>query len=220
MNFAAGVGASEDGGIDSRDSDAEGEDEDWNEHAEEGGYPSEDEASASKNENAHASMSKSQFPSTDKNKSKGSDKPESRKAKAPNRSSSQGAMIMKQGTLSKWRSAPPTEPRPPAHPKSPIVEDILDLTGSDDDGAIPPKPGNELASDRNLARGQRGRSVDHNICVNMFSRTNISTSRQTPLRTFLQASLLSTDTETKEDDGKGVSASAPLFYGTLLSEPP
>ncbi|KAF8602376.1 UvrD-helicase-domain-containing protein [Ceratobasidium sp. AG-I] len=190
VNFAAGVGASEEGS--SSDAEGGGEDEEWDE----GGYPEEDEDTRpSENEIAlpspnhedaqvHASTSKSQLLSGAKDKSKGSDKPESKKAKAPGRSTSQGAMIMKQGTLSKWRSAPPTGPAPPAQPNSPIVEDILDLTGSDDDGAIPPKPGNEVASGRGLARGQRG-------------------SRQTPLRTFLQASMLSTDSETKEDDGKG-----------------
>lgn len=178
MNFAAGVGASEEGG--GSDAEGEGEDEGWDE----GGYPEDEDVHLSENEialpltknedaHAHASTSKSQFPSVAKNKSKRNDKPESKKTKAPGGIMSQGAMIMKQGTLSKWRSAAPIEFGLPAQPDSPIVEDILDLTGSDDDGAIPPKPGNELASGRKLARGQRGRLVDRDICVTMFSRTNI-----------------------------------------------
>ncbi|KAG9082540.1 hypothetical protein FRC07_014172, partial [Ceratobasidium sp. 392] len=125
------------------------------------------------------------YPSDDENASpavtQGSastvDKARSRDKVEHKKPSSYSTASMKQGTLSNWRSGSLPKPSPPAQPVPPVTEDILDLTGSDDYGIPVPAP-REMSSRRR-------------------------TTQQTPLRMFLQASLLSTDTETKEDDGTG-----------------
>ncbi|KAG8737313.1 hypothetical protein FRC10_008353 [Ceratobasidium sp. 414] len=159
INFAAGVGGLE---------DPEGRDESEGDEAwDGGGYPSDDES-------AYPVVTQGSSSTVDKTRA--SDKVE------PKKRPSHSTANMKQGTLSNWRSDSLPKPSPPIQPAFPAVEDILDLTGSDDE--IPTFAPNGASAPTKKAPRQRA-------------------SQQTPLRMFLQASLLSTDTETKEDDGAG-----------------
>ncbi|KAG8733482.1 hypothetical protein FRC11_005866 [Ceratobasidium sp. 423] len=114
-----------------------------------------------------------------------------RPGKLSNRSSgSQGrdAITLKQATLSNWRSASrsnSTPPQPqPQQPEPPLDGDVLDLTGTDDEETLPQKPTDVDIPTKKLLRPRRDK-------------------QNTPLRAFLQASLLSTDSETKEEESKG-----------------
>ncbi|QRV94824.1 UvrD-like helicase carboxy-terminal domain protein [Ceratobasidium sp. AG-Ba] len=167
INFAAGVG-----GMDDSQAEVDSEaDEDWDE----GGYPSDNEEHKVQTRPVVVRASSS---GSVVDKIKDNDK---KKAPSPSATS-----VLKQGTLSNWRSGSVPKPSPPVKPEPQLTpptfgDDVLDLTGSDDDGAPIPAPSAQ------------------SVKIAPRKRANL----QTPLRTFLQASLLSTDTETKEDDATG-----------------
>ncbi|CAE6463544.1 unnamed protein product [Rhizoctonia solani] len=183
VNFAAGVEIPE-----PEDLSAEGgETEDLdNLGGNTGGYPSDNEPTVSGTASTSVSGSKPtsiKVPTpTDSVKRPG--KLSARSSESQGR----GTIGLKQATLSNWRSAsrPNSTPPQPQQPESPLDDDVLDLTGTDDEETLPQKLTNADIPTNKLLRPRRD-------------------SQHTPLRAFLQASLLSTDSETKEEESKGAS---------------
>ncbi|KAF8753852.1 UvrD-like helicase C-terminal domain [Rhizoctonia solani] len=102
-------------------------------------------------------------------------------------SGSQGrdTITMKQATLSSWRSASrPNSTLPQPQQPEPLDDDVLDLTGTDDE---------EISQEK---------LIDGDVPTKKLLQPRRD-NQQTPLRAFLQASLLSTDSETKEEESKG-----------------
>lgn len=160
MNFAAGVETQE--GFDEEDAD-----EDWNEAdaGDLGAYPSEhQDAIASRASPTSAGSKPSSSAKSTNKKNSGSAALGKRLGlgKARDQSSSQGqgstSAGMKQGTLSSWRSASLSKSTPPpvhVQPEPPLEDDVLDLTGTDDEDAALPKPGAGDIPTRKLLRPRR-----------------------------------------------------------------
>ncbi|CAE6448608.1 unnamed protein product [Rhizoctonia solani] len=181
VNFAAGVELPEPEVLDSEDDGVEDLEYSGN-HADE--YPSEKEPVASSPTSTSASSSK---PTNTKESTPAN--PQNQPAKPSARlSGSKGrdTVSLKQATLSSWRSAsrPNSTPPQPQQPEPPLDDDVLDLTGTDDEETLPKK------------------LIDADIPTKKLLRPR-QDNQQTPLRAFLQASLLSTDSETKEEESKG-----------------
>ncbi|QRW22246.1 UvrD-helicase domain protein [Rhizoctonia solani] len=177
INFAAGVELPEPEVLNSED---EG---DYLEH-DVGAYPSESEELAAGSTTLET-MSSSKPGST---KGLAATNPQKQAGKLLARSSgSQGrdTITMKQATLSSWRSASrPNSTLPQPQQPEPLDDDVLDLTGTDDE---------EISSEK---------LIDGDVPTKKLLQPRRD-NQQTPLRAFLQASLLSTDSETKEEESKG-----------------
>ncbi|CAE6452126.1 unnamed protein product [Rhizoctonia solani] len=182
VNFAAGV---ELPGPEVLDSEDDGDEDLEYSGNDAGGYPSENEepaASSATSANASSTKPTGTKGLTPANSQKGPGKPLARSSGSKGRDT----IPMKQATLSSWRSASRPNSTPPQlqHPEPPLDDDVLDLTGTDDEESLPK---NLIYADiptKKLLQPRRD-------------------NQQTPLRAFLQASLLSTDSETKEEESKG-----------------
>jgi hypothetical protein len=136
VNFAAGVELPEPEVLDSEDDGVEDLEYSGN-HADE--YPSEKEPVASSPTSTSASSSK---PTNTKESTPAN--PQNQPAKPSARlSGSKGrdTVSLKQATLSSWRSAsrPNSTPPQPQQPEPPLDDDVLDLTGTDDEETLPKK---------------------------------------------------------------------------------
>ncbi|EUC56724.1 ATP-dependent DNA helicase [Rhizoctonia solani AG-3 Rhs1AP] len=183
VNFAAGVEIPEP--EDSIAADNEAEDL-GNLEDDTGGYPSDSEEPIT--DTVSTSASGSRPTSTQELPSTGSGKRPGKRSARPSGSEGRDAVTMKQATLSNWRSASRPISAPPQRqkPEPSLDDDVLDLTGTDDEGALPQKP----------------TETDINTPTKKLLRPRRD-GQHTPLRAFLQASLLSTDSETKEEESKG-----------------
>ncbi|KAL5640278.1 hypothetical protein ACGC1H_007523 [Rhizoctonia solani] len=183
VNFAAGVEIPEP--EDSITADNEAEDL-GNPEDDTGGYSSDSEEPII--DTASTSASGSRPTSTQGLPPTGSGKRPGKPPARPSGSEGRDAVTMKQATLSNWRSASRPIAAPPQRqkPEPSLDDDVLDLTGTDDEGVLPQKP----------------TDTDINILTKKLLRPRRD-SQHTPLRAFLQASLLSTDSETKEEESKG-----------------
>ncbi|ELU41157.1 ATP-dependent DNA helicase [Rhizoctonia solani AG-1 IA] len=118
-------------------------------------------------------------------------------------SGSQGrdTITMKQATLSSWRSASrPNSTLPQPQQPEPLDDDVLDLTGTDDE---------EISQEK---------LIDGDVPTKKLLQPRRD-NQQTPLRAFLQASLLSTDSETKEEESKGTIALCSMYPSTSIAVP-
>jgi hypothetical protein len=155
VNFAAGVETQE--SLDAEDEENKTWDETEGDTDDLGAYPSENEdAVVIRASSVSASSSKASSKPTSANgstsvgvsKRPGLGKPQDR----PSSSQGQGVRAMKQGTLSNWRSASLSNSTPPAPVRpEPPAEDILDLTGSDDEGTVQKPDGVDIRT-RKLLR--------------------------------------------------------------------
>ncbi|CUA67467.1 DNA helicase II / ATP-dependent DNA helicase PcrA [Rhizoctonia solani] len=182
VNFAAGVEILEPDDLIAGDNEAEDLD---NMEDDTGGYPSDNEepitgGTTSTSASSSGPASNKLFPPT------GSGKRPGKRLVRPSGSEGRDTTAMKQATLLNWRSASRSNSTPPLQqqPESSPDDDVLDLTGTDDEETLPQKITDTDAPTKKLLRPRRD-------------------NQPTPLRAFLQASLLSTDSETKEEESKG-----------------
>ncbi|KAF8746922.1 UvrD-like helicase C-terminal domain, partial [Rhizoctonia solani] len=177
INFAAGVELPEPEVLNS-------EDEGDNLEHDVGAYPSESEELAAGSTTLET-MSSSKPGSTKGLAATNSQKQAGKLLARSSGSQGRDTITMKQATLSSWRSASrPNSTLPqPQQPES-LDDDVLDLTGTDDEEISPEKLIDGDVPTKKLLQPRRD-------------------NQQTPLRAFLQASLLSTDSETKEEESKG-----------------
>ncbi|CAE6527716.1 unnamed protein product [Rhizoctonia solani] len=181
VNFAAGVEIPEPEDLIAEDNEAE----DLDNLGDTGGYPSDSEEPIAGG-TASTSASSSRPTSTKGLPPMGSGKQLGKRSSRPSGSEGRDTITMKQATLSNWRSASRSNSAPPQRqqPKLSLDDDVLDLTGTDDEGTLPQNPTDTDIPTKKLLRPRRD-------------------NQHTPLRAFLQASLLSTDSETKEEESKG-----------------
>ncbi|CAE7223098.1 unnamed protein product [Rhizoctonia solani] len=180
VNFAAGVEIPEPEDLIAEDNEAE----DLDNLGDTGGYPSDSEEPIAGG-TASTSASGSRPTSTKGLPPMGSGKQLGKRSSRPSGSEGRDTITMKQATLSNWRSASRSKSAPlqPQQPEFPLDDDVLDLTGTDDEETLQ-NPHDINVPTKKLLRPRRD-------------------NQHTPLRAFLQASLLSTDSETKEEESKG-----------------